>query len=328
MDTQGFREFLGQRSLSKDKISASIALAERFEEYLHDKIFPQRTKEAVDAFSKLLIEEGEDTLANLYALARYGRFIGNNQVYLGVVDLLDGAEAMNNLYRKAETILGTERRDIVFREVNLPSLGTPNREKVAITQKVMTRLVDVADLQECDQILSDSLRDLEDTWFQDEVKLFEECRSLDEFLDRNAQNFIAILEKIRDEGGLFFTQEISDAVIEYVRNEPLIARGVREGNTLYEVKIPHMAIEFLAATDAQMKRYFYCHCPWVKEALRDGNPNIPPTFCSCSAGFHKKRWEVIFGQKLRAEIVESVLNGDDWCKIAIHLPEQAIATHI
>jgi hypothetical protein len=30
---------------------------------------------------------------------------------------------------------------------------------------------------------------------------------------------------------------------------------------------------------------------------------------------------VIFGQKLKAEVIESVLQGDDWCKIAIHLPE-------
>jgi hypothetical protein len=59
----------------------------------------------------------------------------------------------------------------------------------------------------------------------------------------------------------------------------------------------------------------------VKESLKQGPSGIPASFCACSAGFHKRRWEVIFGQKLKAEIVESVLRGDDWCKIAIHLPE-------
>jgi hypothetical protein len=38
----------------------------------------------------------------------------------------------------------------------------------------------------------------------------------------------------------------------------------------------------------------------------------------------KKPWEVMLGQPLEAEIVESVLTGGQWCKIAIHLPEQAI----
>ena len=260
-------------------------------------------------------------MTNYYTLARYGRFIGNNEIYVGVVDLLDGAEAMDNLYQGAEKILGIERRDAIFKDVRLPPLGLPNYEKVVVTQKVLPRLIQIADTRECDQILSDSLRDLEAAWFQDNKKLFDECQSLDEFLDKNAQNFIALLEKLRDEDGLFFTQEITDEVVEYVRSEPLIARGVRDGDILYEVKIPHMTREYLTETDKVLRRYYYCHCPWVKEALKNGDPEISPTFCKCSAGFHKKRWEVLLEQPLKAEIIESVLNGDDWCKIAIHLPE-------
>ncbi len=41
------------------------------------------------------------------------------------------------------------------------------------------------------------------------------------------------------------------------------------------------------------------------------------------ASYAEMRWEVIFDQPLEAEIVESVLQGDPWCKIAIHLPEEA-----
>jgi hypothetical protein len=153
--------------------------------------------------------------------------------------------------------------------------------------------------------------------------LFDECQDIDEFLDKSALNFIEMLEKVFQEGGLFFTQPIIEEVLAYVRSEPLIARGVQDGNILYEVKIPHQTVDFLAETDPQKKRYHYCHCPWVKEALKEGEANISSTFCTCSAGFHKKRWEVIYGQSLKAEIVESVLKGDDWCKIAIHLPVNA-----
>jgi hypothetical protein len=246
--------------------------------------------------------------------------MGNDDVYIGVVELLDGAEAMGNLHRKAEQVLGADRRDAVFEHLPLPPLGLPNRDKVILTQKVMPRLLQVADSRECDRILSDSLRDLEDAWYVDDKNLWDECQTLDEFLDKSAQNFIVLLEKIRDERGLFFTQVITDEVVDYVRNEPFIARGVRDGDILYEVKIPHMTVEFLAEQDEGMKRYYYCHCPWVKEALKDDAAGISPVFCSCSAGFHKKRWEVLLEQPLKAEIVESVLNGDNWCKIAIHLP--------
>ena len=318
MDKKGFHEFLETRELSESEIEESISLAERFENFLKAS---KPTKEDVKTFSVFLIEEGINTQANFYALARYGRFLGNNEVYVAVVDLLDGAEAMDSLYEKAGQVLGEQKRDKVFEGVKLPPLGLPNDEKVKVTQVVMERLESLAAPQECDEILSDSLRHLEDAWFRDEKQLYLDCQNLDEFLDKNAQNFIAQLERLKDEGQLFFTQEITDKVIEYVRSQPMIARGVREGNILYEVKIPHMTKEYLAETDEQMKRYYYCHCPWVKEALKSGDARISPTFCSCSAGFHKKRWEVIFGQPLRAEIVESVLKGDKWCKIAIHLPE-------
>ena len=318
MDKKGFHEFLETRELSESEIEESISLAERFENFLKAS---KPTKEDVKTFSVFLIEEGINTQANFYALARYGRFLGNNEVYVAVVDLLDGAEAMDSLYEKAGQVLGEQKRDKVFEGVKLPPLGLPNDEKVKVTQVVMERLESLAAPQECDEILSNSLRHLEDAWFRDEKQLYLDCQNLDEFLDKNAQNFIAQLERLKDEGQLFFTQEITDKVIEYVRSQPMIARGVREGNILYEVKIPHMTKEYLAETDEQMKRYYYCHCPWVKEALKSGDARISPTFCSCSAGFHKKRWEVIFGQPLRAEIVESVLKGDKWCKIAIHLPE-------
>lgn len=318
MDKKGFHQFLETRELSESEIEESISLAERFENFLKAS---KPTKEDVKTFSVFLIEEGINTQANFYALARYGRFLGNNEVYVAVVDLLDGAEAMDSLYEKAGQVLGEQKRDKVFEGVKLPPLGLPNDEKVKVTQVVMERLESLAAPQECDEILSNSLRHLEDAWFRDEKQLYLDCQNLDEFLDKNAQNFIAQLERLKDEGQLFFTQEITDKVIEYVRSQPMIARGVREGDILYEVKIPHMTKEYLAETDEQMKRYYYCHCPWVKEALKSGDARISPTFCSCSAGFHKKRWEVIFGQPLRAEIVESVLKGDKWCKIAIHLPE-------
>jgi hypothetical protein len=73
-----------------------------------------------------------------------------------------------------------------------------------------------------------------------------------------------------------------------------------------------------------MKSYYYCHCPWVRESLRAGDVQVSPTFCQCSAGFHKKAWEVILDRPLEAEIVESVLLGDPWCKIAIQLPEEIL----
>jgi hypothetical protein len=321
MDQEGFRHFLQGRKLSEEMISQQIKIAEMFEGFAGES----PTAVDVHAFSAYLVEEGLNSYDNYLALARYGHFVENDQVYIAAVELFDGSEALDSLYEKLEQALGEQKRDEIFAGIELPSLGTPTSQKPQITQAIMERLERLVDPQTCQEILADGLRYLEDAWFLDAREKYHKCGSIDEYLDRKGQEFIAQLEQIRDEDNLFFTQEITDEVIDFVRSHPEIRQGVRDGNVVYEVKIPYMTREYLAETDERLKRYYYCHCPWVRESLKAGDVAVSPTFCNCSAGFHKKPWEVIFEQKLKAEIVETVLKGDPWCKIAIYLPEEALA---
>jgi hypothetical protein len=129
------------------------------------------------------------------------------------------------------------------------------------------------------------------------------------------------LEKHRDEGTPFFNQEITDAVIDFVKSRPDILTGVRKGNKIYHTKIPYMTKEYLAETDEMMKRYYCCHCQWARESIKAGDIEISPTFCYCSAGFTKQPWEVALDQPLEVEIVKSVLKGDLECSFLVHLPE-------
>jgi len=100
------------------------------------------------------------------------------------------------------------------------------------------------------------------------------------------------------EGRLFFAQEVTDDVLAFVRAEPEIGGGVRAGNIVYETKIPFLTKEYLAETDPTLKRSYYCHCPWAREAIRSGE-EVAPIFCNCSAGFHKKPWKPRWVEKSR-----------------------------
>ena len=51
---------------------------------------------------------------------------------------------------------------------------------------------------------------------------------------------------------------------------------------------------------------------------------MTPIFCNCSAAYHKKPYDVIFGKPLKAQVLETVLQGDMWCKFAIYLPEGVV----
>jgi hypothetical protein len=328
MNREGFRKFLESRDLTKNEIEGSIEIVEEYETFLRgiedQKTLRNSTCEEVQDYSSSMIERGLNSYDNYVALALYGLFIENNGLYLGVLELLDGAEALDNLYMKVGESEGEAKRDLIFDGIELPPLGNPNSEKPIVMQAVMERLADQLDPETSKRILGSGLRDLNDERYLEDKRRYEESSNIDEYLEKKGDDFIAQLEQIQFEKKLFFNQEITDEVIAFVDSVPEIRQGVREGNIIYDIKIPHMTIEYLAESDEAKKRYYYCHCPWVKESLKDGPSQIPVTFCNCSAAFHKKSWEVIFERTLEAEIVESVLQGDLWCKIAIMLPESKI----
>lgn len=322
MDETGFRQFLEAQEFGADQVDQFITLIKRFDSFQEEQ--KGTISSQVNAFSKKLVEDGQNDFLNYVALARYARFLHDNEFYISVVELVDGAEAMENLYKKLGEIHGEEVRDQIFADIEIPTIGSPVAERPAVTFSVMERIEEQFDPVTTKDILSSCLRDLEDEWYLDEREKYQSSKTFDEYLEQKGQTFIEQLEGIQDKGGLFFTQEISDDVLEFVRNTPEILSGVRDGHILYEVKIPYMTKQFLEETDERMKRYYYCHCPWIRESILNDDPHVSTTFCNCSAGFHKKPYEVIFEQPLQADIVETVLAGDGWCKFAIHLPEDVI----
>ena len=325
MDLSAFREYLQQRSLSLAVQDQHIALVDKY------KIFCQELGDGpagwtANAFIVELRRTGCDGYDNLLALARYGRFLNDHEIYVAVLELLDGSEVMDNLFRKLAVEAGAVRRDVIFAGIPLPTLGTSSAEKAARMQAVVDRMEHMLDPAGCRRVLSDGLRDLKDEWYLDERRKYQECGGIDDYLVRRKQDLIDELLRIQAEGGLYFSQPVTPQMLEFVRRTPEIGGGVRQGNLLYVVKIPYQAHEYVTAADDAHRRFACCHCPWARESLRPGSrlPRVPPVFCLCSVGFIKKPWEVIFGCRLEGEVIESVLQGDLWCKIAIRLPEDAL----
>ena len=320
MDQEGFREMLKTRKLSDEKIEASIAIAERFEAYLNasgGKPDADKTWE----FCNTPIQEGHNAYDNLLALGRYGRFTKNNDVYIAVLELLDGAEAQPNLYKKVGEIFGQAVRDEAFAGVGVSVLGLPPTEKPFDMFPVIDRLIGIVGYEATEQLLSACLRDLPDEYFLDEREKYIKSRDIDHYLVEKHRSFVRELQKCQRKGELFFAQEITDEVVKFVSQNQEIESGIRDGNLIYITKIPYNAKQFLAETDPTMKRYYACHCPWAREGIKMDSIPMNPVFCYCSGGFSKKPWEVIFGQTLQVDLLESALRGDFRCRFAIHLPE-------
>lgn len=318
MDKQGFRTMLEGRKVPAEKMEAALELAERFDQFAEQTGgFSTAT---AWAFSKILIAEGQNSEENFLTLARYGLFIKNNAVFVAFLEVLDGGEAQENLYRRVAERYGEALRDEVFAGIGLAPFGLPTPDKPRTMQPVIARLEQALGAEACRALIGDSLRDLPDEYYAKERELYLSCQDVDEYIARKKQGFVAQLEACQREGRLFFAQEVTAEVLAFVRKEPEIGGGVRAGNVVYETKIPFLTKEYLAETDPTLRRYTYCHCPWAREAIRSGE-EVAPIFCNCSAGFHKKPWEAALGQRIRVDVLESVLAGADRCRFAIHLPE-------
>jgi hypothetical protein len=297
-------------------------MAERFEEYLGAQA------EAPDTiltwkFCKTLIQEGKNTYDNLLAIGRYGLFIKNNAIYVAILEVLDGAEVQPNLYQKVGTLFGERVRDEVFAGIGVSPMGLPPAEKPFDMFPVLDRLISKLGYEQVEILLSACLRDLPEEYYLDDREKFFQLANIDEYLRYKHQSLVKRLETCQQEGKLFFSQEINDDVVQYVREHPETESGVRQGNVLFISKIPYDTIRFLGESNLTLKRYYACHCPWVRHAIKQGNIKLNPVFCNCSGGFSKRPWEVIFGQSLKMEVLESVLLGDLRCRFAVYLPEKS-----
>ena len=319
MDQQGFRNMLLARGLNDAQIDASLKIAERFDAYLHE---PGRcpSEDTAWAFSKQLIEDGDNTEENYIALVRYCHFLKENELFVAFLELVDGGEVAGNLYGRLGERFGDEIRDEVYAGIGIAPYGIPTPEKPAYLHPVILNLERQVGKRACSEFLSASLRDLPDEYFLHEREKYAQASDIDTYLQQRKEAFLSNLENCLREGRLFFAQEITPEVIDFVRNDPEMGGGRRVGNIVYETKIPYMTRRYLAETDPVLKRFYACHCPWTRTAIRNGDMRMAEVFCQCSGGFHKKPFEVVFGQPLQVDVLETVLKGDDRCRFAIHLP--------
>ncbi len=329
MDEKGFRDF-AQRSqrcerLDEETIRSHLATVAEFESFLRKKDakrdFRNATSRDLQNFSVQLMTNGENTLENFLALLRYSRFTDNREVEVALLELVDGSDVFDNL---SETLRHTVDEGVfseILRGINLPPLGTHPKEKPKTTKVIMERLEAKLGERKCREVLLSGPHATPKEEFVSERQKFLASNGIDDFLEKRHEEYVDLLEKHAKKNTLYYTQEIDEEVLEYVRRTPTCQNGVRNGSLIYVTKIPYMAKKYLHERDERKKRYYYCHCPWVRESILS-NVRVSPNFCYCSAGFEKRPWDVIFNQPVKADVIETVLKGDLLCKFAIHVPKE------
>ena len=320
---EGFREFCARRKLDEKTVRAHVKVVREFEFFLRKKNrnLNNATAADVQSFVARLMRKSENSWMNLLGLLRYSRFTRNRRVEVALLELMDGSDVLEKLSAILKKAVGESKHDEVFDGISLPPLGTRSMYKPRTTRKFMQNLEATLGEKKAREILSSGPHAGPDEEYLSEKQDFIASKSLDDFLEKRRKEYVELLEKHMKEKTLYFTQEIDEEVLDYVRRTPTCQVGVREGDVICVTKIPYMAKKYLHEKDPKRKRYYYCHCPWVRESIMS-SAKISPNFCYCSAGFEKRVWDIIFDHPVEAEVLETVLKGDYVCKFAIHIPKE------
>jgi hypothetical protein len=321
---EDFKRFLEGNTLKKD-IQQSLMIIKEVETFLTDtgknNNFSLATIEDLKSIVKYLMKNRKNSKKNLLALLKYSRFVGNQEIEIALIELLDGNDILRKLMLRANRVAGEKNGEKIFSKILLPQLGTFSVDKPKMTQKFMENLEAKLNLEDCREVLLSGPHAAPKKEYLSEKKDFLKSESIDDFLRKRHREYINELDQLMKNEKLYFTQEIDEDVIDYVRNTQTCQNGVRQGNIIYVTKIPYMAKKYFREKDPKLKRYYYCHCPWVREAIKS-DIKISSNFCYCSAGYEKRPWDIIFNQPVKADVLETVLKGDLVCKFAIHIPEK------
>jgi len=214
--------------------------------------------------------------------------------------------------RAVEAELGEEIRDQVLQGGESLTQDSSTKEKATWTCRALDKLVQVTGETTRQEILTECACHFPVEDLQDVKEAFKKSGNVDKAVKMLQDKFE------------FFLREglgLEERLIKTILSRGWGLAGLREGNTIIATKIPKSGFleQYINEPDPLQKRRLYCHCPRVRDGV-GADPTLPITYCYCGAGFYQGIWEEILGKPVRVEMLESVMQGDDVCKIAIHLP--------
>jgi hypothetical protein len=267
-----------------------------------------------------LIDGGRNSMDRLLAIARYCYFAKKNEYYVYFTSILNGREILPLIGKKLVDVAGEETRHRIFDRFELPPLGSPPDDYPKLTKMILDKLEAELPAATCREVLTGNYHEIPAEAFKDKKERFDKAKSIDEYLKGEHKRLVTELTEFMKKGRIWYEQQITPEVVEFVKRNSETS-GVRRDDKIYVTKIPYAPSDYLKEKDPTLKRYYACHCPLARTAIRDGTPMIPSVFCYCSGGFEKFAFDTIFGQSTEVELLESALKGDPRCRFAITIPK-------
>ncbi len=312
--SRGFQQAEADRAVD-DVRALETWLAER------DLSLARASVDEIRSYIRLLIADGRNTLPCLLALARYFYLIDRKDVYLFFTSLLGGLGVIESIRDRVSETAGKEAADGIFESLERPPLGSEPADFPEFTSRLMARLEARLPESTVRQALAGNNHGIPESAFDEEKQHYAAAACLDEYLADRHRRKVEELRGHAETKTVWYEQIITPEVVDYVASNQEILSAVRKDDTLFITKIPYDPAKYLAETDPVRKRYYACHCPFVREAILSGKPVLSPSWCYCSAGYAKFPFEVVLGRKLQVKLLACALAGDPVCRFAVSLKD-------
>lgn len=321
MNESILREYYATRGFSNAQADRAVFSVSTLERWLSERGASLETAaiETIRLSIRGLIDAEENDLETLLAQARYFYLIGRNEIYVYFTSLLGGLGVIESIQERLGDLAGCETKERLLGSISPPPLGSEPVDFPEFTKSLMSKLETALPELTVQRVLAGNHHGIPPSVFDEDAQLYRNASSMEEYLSAHHERQVFELQRHCDANTVWYEQIITQAVVDFVAANPEIQSAVLRGDTLYTTKIPYDPASYLAEADPVRKRYYACHCPFVREAILRGETDISPNWCYCSGGFVKHPFEVILGRELRVTLLKSVLKGDAICRFAIHL---------
>lgn len=216
------------------------------------------------------------------------------------------------LSRAVENAAGKKVRDLVTQGGDTLTQETGTTEKIIWTCRALDLLAESTDEKTGREILTGCACHYPVEDLGDVKEVYQSNGDIDQAIKMLQGKFERFIRE---------TLGLEEELVAEIISRGWGLAGYREGNSIIATKIPKSGslVDYFNETDPAEKRRLYCHCPRVRDGV-GLEPSLPEVYCYCGAGFYQGIWEEILGEPVTVEVLESVMAGDDVCKIAIHLP--------
>jgi len=313
-----FELYFQEKKLPKEDYEQAVAIIEEFDATSNQSIDDFDIQMLDNAIEKFFLEN-RTNVDFFIALMRYMRLVKRHDLFIRLTQYTGGLDVIESIIARLEKLKGPQMLEKVLKRITLPKLGTKPEDIIFFTEAFMNTLHDLFNPTDIKEILTGNNHQIPISSFEADMIDYEAAESLEEFLKMKHQRTLQVLQKHANENRVWFEQLITQEVVDYIANNQELLSAKLDNEILYLKKIPYNIDEYLKATDPLQKRYLSCHCPFAREAILNQKADISPLWCYCSAGFEKLPFEAVLKQPLKIRVLQSVLNGDDFCRFAISL---------